>query len=365
MNKKLVALAVAGALGAPIIASAQAGSVVLYGTVRGGLTSTKFSGGGRAFEEASYSSRFGIRASEGIGGGLTGFAHLEVGYDASLLGTNASYGTRESWVGLSGGFGEVKFGAGLNVYDDVMGMMHNSLVAGYNNINAAYFGGTGVNGAGAFANYNGGPGIACVGTANDGRYGNSVRYASPKLGPIQYRGQYSIGNEGATGRKCSAFDNALLGGFGPVQFGLGYIIRNNFQAGAGVLEHDATNIIGVVKGSFGVVDANLGVEQTKYEANWNNSSGKATAFVAGLGVNFGPTKVGLDYTSRDKGITATGAGLHNARVTEVGNGGGKLTTLYVNHAFSKRTLGYVWVSQNKPESSAKSTQIAFNLRHNY
>ncbi len=356
MNKKLVALAIAGALSAPMMVQAQTANVTLYGTVRGALVSTNTSGVGRANEEASYSSRFGIRASEGIGGGLTGFMHLEVGYDASQLGTNAAFGVRESWVGLSGGFGEIKLGAGLNVYDDVMGMNHNSLVAGYNNINAFWFG----NG---FANYN-----ACVGTAFDGRYANSVRYSSPNLGPVKFVSHASIMNESNSGRKCSAWDNAIIGGFGPFQAGLAFSHHNNFTAGAAGLAantvHDADLVIGTIKGSFGIVDANLALEQGKYNSNHNSSSAKYKGFILGAGVNFGPTKVGVDYSARDNGI-AVGGSLFSPTLSSNTLGGGKLTTLYVNHSLSKRTLGYLWASQNKPEVGAKSTQVAVALRHNF
>jgi predicted porin len=358
MNKKLVALAIAGALSAPMIAQAQTANVTLYGTVRGALVSTNFAnGGGRANEEASYSSRFGIRASEGIGGGLTGFSHLEVGYDASQLGTNAAFGIRESWVGLSGGFGEVKLGAGLNVYDDVMGMNHNSLVAGYNNINAQWFG----NG---FSNYN-----SCVGTAWDARYANSVRYTSPNLGPVKVSTQAAILNEGASGKKCSAWDTALFAGFGPFQAGLAFSHHNNFAAalsatGARVLDHDADNIIATVKGSFGIVDANVAIEQAKYNSNHNSSSAKYKAFIFGIGANFGPTKVGFDYSARDNGIGVGGTAFSPTVVANT-LGGGKLATLYVNHSLSKRTLGYVWLSSNKPETGNKSTQVAVALRHNF
>ncbi len=366
MNKKLVALAIAGALSAPMIAQAQTANVTLYGTVRGALVTTNtgsFAGAPstRANQEASYSSRFGIRASEGIGGGLTGFAHLEVGYDASQLGTNAAFGVRESWVGLSGGFGEVKLGAGLNVYDDVMGMNHNSLVAGFNNINALYFGG--INSAAAFENYNN-----CVGTAFDGRYANSVRYTSPNLGPVKVSTHAAILNEGPTGKKCSAWDTAIFGGFGPFQAALGVSHHNNFAAAlngaARVVDHDADLVIGVVKGSFGVIDANLGFEQGKYNSNHNSSTAKYRAMVLGVGANFGPTKVGIDYTKRDNGISVGGTAF-DPTISSNTLGGGNLATLYVNHNLSKRTIGYFWAGRNSPETGPKQTQLAVALRHNF
>jgi predicted porin len=378
MNKKLVALAIAGALSAPMMAQAQTANVTLYGTVRGALittstSSTATSASTRANAVNGISSRFGIRASEGIGGGLTGFSHLEVGYSSDNVGASSSFnGTaaaggngvfqiRESWVGLSGGFGEVKIGAGLNVYDDVMGMAHNSIVGGFNNINALYFGA--INSAATFENYNG-----CVGTAWDARYGNSIRYASPQLGPIQVKTHVAQLNEGGTGKKCSAWDTAIFGGFGPFQAALGIAHHNNFAAAlngtARVVDHDADLVIGMVKGSFGIVDANLGFEQGKYNSNHNTSTAKYRAMVLGVGANFGPTKVGIDYTKRDNGISVGGT-TFNPTISSNTLGGGNLTTLYVNHNMSKRTIGYFWASQNKPETGPKQTQLAVALRHNF
>jgi predicted porin len=356
MKKTLIAATIAATFAAPMIASAQAGSVVLYGSMRAGFSLNK-TGSASAHESGNYSSRFGIRASDDLGGGMRGFMQLEIGYDASALGTNANFGTRESWVGLGGGFGELKFGSGLNAYYDVASMNNNSIVSGFNNIGQIYFGTLGT----GFAAYN-----TCVGTAFIGRYANSVRYTSPRLGPVSYRAHYAIGNETATGRKCSAFDNAIVGGFGPVQFGVAYALHNNFLAGANLVEHDAKNVIGTIKGKIGIVDANLGFESARYSANWNTSSAKYNALVAGLGVNFGPTKVGVDHTRRNNGIrTSATSGIHNTRLIQDAAGGGHLTTLYVNHGFSKRTTGYVWHSRDNPETGVNRSQTSLVLRHDF
>jgi predicted porin len=379
MNKKLVALAIAGALSAPMMAQAQTANVTLYGSVRGALITTSTSAIGtspstRANAVNSISSRLGVRASEGLGGGLTGFAHYEFGINADALGAssayngtsaaggNANFQVREAWVGLSGGFGEVKVGAGLNVYDDVMGMAHNSIVGGFNNINALYFGG--INSAATFENYNG-----CVGTAWDARYGNSIRYASPRLGPVQVKTHAAILNEGGSGKKCSAWDTAIFGGFGPFQAALGYANHNNFAAalsnGARVVDHDAKNVIAMVKGSFGIIDANLGFENAKYSNNHaGGGSAKYRAMVLGVGANFGPTKVGVDYTKRDNGISVGGTSFLPV-ISSNTAGGGNLATLYVNHNLSKRTIGYFWAGRNSPETGAKQTQLAVALRHNF
>ncbi len=358
MNKKLVALAIAGALSAPMMVQAQTANVVLYGSVRGALVSTNTSGVGRANAVNSISSRLGVRASDSLGGGLTGFAHYEFGINADTIGgiaqnttSTANFQVREAWVGLSGGFGEVKLGAGLTPWDDVMGMNHNSIVGEFNNINAIYFG----NG---FNNYTG-----CSGTAFDARYSNSISYKTPAIGPVSVRTQVALLNEANTGRKCTGWDTAVIGGFGPIQAGLAYAKHNNFKAGATGADHDADNILLTFTGNFGLISANLGFENAKYSSNHNATSAKYKGLVLGVAGNFGPSKVGLDYSTRDNGIVS-GAGFSPALSSNV-NGGGKLTTLYLNHNFSKRTIGYAWVGRNSPETGANQTQLAVALRHNF
>src|SRR5258706_4822987 len=78
MNKKLLAVAVAGALGAPVVALAQS-SVTLYGSIdvayaakvdkRGnGSVLSNVSGIGEGWQAGN---RIGFRGSEDLGGGLT------------------------------------------------------------------------------------------------------------------------------------------------------------------------------------------------------------------------------------------------------------------------------------------------------
>ena len=125
MNKKLMALAVAGALGAPAAALAQ---VEIYGRANLGVDSYSATGATagsaadvksrtRVFDQGS---RLGFRGNEDLGGGLKAIYQIESGVNIDS-GTangqsgaaNASTGTfasRDSYVGLEGGFGRVQFG---------------------------------------------------------------------------------------------------------------------------------------------------------------------------------------------------------------------------------------------------------------
>jgi predicted porin len=108
MKKSLVALAAFATIGA---AYAQS-SVTLFGIVDAGYARVTGNGASRSGMTNSglNSSRFGMRGSEDLGGGLKANFWLEgqlTNDDGNAAGLNFQ---RRSTVGLSGGFGEVKLG---------------------------------------------------------------------------------------------------------------------------------------------------------------------------------------------------------------------------------------------------------------
>ena len=126
MQKKLLALAVAGAL-APAAAMAQS-TVEIYGRANLGLDSWKATGS-TAGAAADFkrrtriydgSSRLGFRVNESLGGGMRAFAVIETGLNidsgtgnGQSGGANGSTGTwasRDSYVGVGGGWGDIRFG---------------------------------------------------------------------------------------------------------------------------------------------------------------------------------------------------------------------------------------------------------------
>ena len=118
MNKKLVALAVSAvAAGA---ASAQTANVTLYGVLDTYLASERVSAQGTTpsvsvtvLNAGGLSgSRWGLRGSESLGGGMNAIFNLENGFDSSTGGLNQGgrlFG-RRAFVGLNGGFGQVQVG---------------------------------------------------------------------------------------------------------------------------------------------------------------------------------------------------------------------------------------------------------------
>jgi len=132
MNKKLMALAVAGAFGVPAAAVAQ---VEIYG--RANVFADSYSATGATTNPTvndfksrtrvnDQGSRIGVRGREDLGRGLRAVYQIESGVNidtgtqTSSAGPSATSGpsgsstgflaSRDSWVGLEGGWGRVLFG---------------------------------------------------------------------------------------------------------------------------------------------------------------------------------------------------------------------------------------------------------------
>lgn len=106
------------------IAHAQS-TVTLYGVFDNGLAYQKTNGGADAIRGVPgglFSTRFGFRGSEDIGGGLKVNFQLEQAFSGMTgAATNpADAFNRQAWVGVSGGFGEVRFGLQNSPQYDVL-----------------------------------------------------------------------------------------------------------------------------------------------------------------------------------------------------------------------------------------------------
>ena len=106
MNKTLIAMAVAGVMAAPMAAQADA---TIYGKIHvsidagdtGGSDNGDTKASGTFFQ--SNSGRVGVKGSEDLGGGLKAIWQFES--NASFGSGSTSWGGRNSFVGLAGGWG--------------------------------------------------------------------------------------------------------------------------------------------------------------------------------------------------------------------------------------------------------------------
>jgi predicted porin len=109
MNKKLMAIAVAGALAAPGVALAQASSVTISGFFKVGVENISYGNNVPSRLNKSQtrvvdnSSRIIFNTVEGLGNGLSAIGQLDVRFDpsqASTQPTSNPIGSGNSWVGL-------------------------------------------------------------------------------------------------------------------------------------------------------------------------------------------------------------------------------------------------------------------------
>lgn len=214
MNKKLVALAVAGALALPLAAEAQTAQVTLYGRANVDLEFVKASGPGdtsgstaTVTRVASNSSRFGLRGTESLGGGLTAFFQVEnsVNWD----GNGGTIAGRETFVGIQGSYGQLWLGRSLSPYDDTTPIW----ASGPYNYNTGLF-----NNSSLWANNSnaiGGEAIA----GYDDRYSNSIRWNSPTWSG--FTAEVQVATKENTGHSW-VFSPGVFYNNGPIQAGLTY-----------------------------------------------------------------------------------------------------------------------------------------------
>ena len=125
MKKKLIALAVAGALAAPVVASAQGTNVTIFGRVQAEYSLVDSGAPGNhsqgALQDNARSSRWGLQITEDLGRGLKANARMEMGLNT---GAGSASTPREQWVGLShNNWGDVKLGRVQSPFKDFAGGM--------------------------------------------------------------------------------------------------------------------------------------------------------------------------------------------------------------------------------------------------
>jgi predicted porin len=204
MNKKLVAVAVAGALAAPLAAQAQTANVTLYGRLNINyelLTGKQADGSNPNVSRlSSNSSRFGIRGTESLGGGLNAIFQIEQNVSGDTGNSSGSgLASRETFVGLQGAWGTFKMGKFLMPYDDLHPIFGNVPTYTTSILSTANLWAQGPQSkfAGGF----------------DARLGNSVRWDSPVWSGFNMSTQISM-------RDSSGFaDNNVPTAAAPVAFG--------------------------------------------------------------------------------------------------------------------------------------------------
>ena len=217
MKKTLMVAALTGVFATA--AHAQS-SVTLYGLIDAGLTYTNNQGGSHNFKATSgqvNGSRWGLRGSEDLGGGLKAIFVLEDGFNImnGTLGQSGREFGRQAFVGLSSNqFGAVTLG---RQYDSVVDYLGPLALTG------TQYGGTQF--AHPFDNDN---------LDNSFRINTSVKYQSVNYAGFKFGGLYGFSNEAGGFADNRTYSVGASYNYGPLNVAAGYLQLNNNLTPAGL-----------------------------------------------------------------------------------------------------------------------------------
>ncbi len=406
-ERKLIALAVAGALGIPAAASAQQSTVQIYGRLYPEFTVAKTSGATPAGASSSTlgkaptgvdlksrnsidasNSRIGFRGTEDLGRGLKAIFQIETTVNIDD-GASPPLANRDSFVGLRGGFGTVRLGNMTTVFKDlgdpvgILGISSGNFVSLSNLISSRVPFST--NGAGSFHL----------------RRASSLMYDSPEFGGFQIHLQYGPDEIRTGNLNADLWSAGIEYKRGPIEVALAHEIHNDFFAGSNALRTNSlTALANPVDGTGSVHSKDSGtrlmvlyrIAGARIQANFATIEFDESGAAAGKFQNYKNTRWSLTWEQRWSGTplrTTVAYGSSSAGSCSISgaacttNGlNGTMLTLGTDYALSKRTAlfalyarinnGSAALYRNlaNPSSSqipagADITQYAVGIRHNF
>lgn len=287
-----IAFAVAAAVCVPMAAQAQS-NVTIYGKLYPELVRAQVSGatpagvvvsrlsatpvGGADYKTStmdSPNSRLGFRGSEDLGSGLKAIFQLEMGFgvDNGANSSATSLFSRDTWVGLQGGFGTVRLGSMDTVYKNLGDTMSFLGVSSGNFISTS--------------NILSKPGIGSSSASSFHlRRANSVVYESPEFGGVQFLFDYSLGEIANDFSKGNVISTGVKYEAGPIYAAVAYERHNDLFGGSknvpSALRND-TNLLANSRDSAvrATVQYKFGKE-TRAEVNVANLKFEETGGAAG------------------------------------------------------------------------------------
>jgi predicted porin len=364
MKKTLVALAALATVGTAFAQS----TVTLYGRIDASVGRNEVKVGGTAagaaaiagtaakngFDVGSGSnsgSRWGLMGSEDIGGGLKANFVLESGFNVDV-GGSAQGGLlfgRNAYVGLSGGFGEIRLGRQVTN----MANYGWAVTGGYANYDA--WASQAVNGG--FGNF------GSIATDNV-RKNNAISYFTPNMGGFTAGLMIAPGENGTVpgivgGRGNSTYYSPVLDYTnGPIQVNFTYE-SDRVLPGTQAIATSAANLTGATfsqkqwvlagKYDFGVVALGASIERATLQTD--RDKGYALSLTAPVG----PVNLAFEYAREE----TTTAGAFTSRANAL--------NFRASYPLSKRTDIYAFVSDGNSKANAGGTQhlsrYRVGLRH--
>lgn len=346
MKKTLIALA-ALAAGSAFAQS----SVTMYGKLDVGYNIHATSATGNTQMGNFHApSRFGIRGSEDLGGGLKANFNLESGNLGLDQGTNAVAFGREAWVGISGNFGETRLGLTSSLATKA------TVDFDLNEASASS----------AMDN----AGISPVTWYGSSRRQNQLQYLSNSYSGFKggvaldlAADATSLKPDGTNVLTTNKTSGSLMAAYANGPIAASFVVEGkrlqDGTTGYAAENRNATSLNGSY--DFGVAKATLGLTQSPFKHVGYHTNGAA---VGGKGVSagviapFGATKVGAQYA-------------HNS------TSGDNALELFANYSLSKRTSLYadavrlnykhngVAVDGNAAAPASDLTRFGVGVVHNF
>lgn len=344
MKKTLVAIAALAAVGA---ASAQS-SVTLYGRIDASIGNVKTTAGGVTVADPGAmirsgghtGSRWGLKGSEDLGGGLKANFVLEQGFNIDDgTASSARQFHRQAFVGFSGGFGALNIGRQYDIVDTMYGMYDAFGSSGYSP-------NQGLNS----------PGAGFVGDTIV-RQDNAVIYTTPNMGGLSAALMYAPGENKVPGVRGATENTGLMVNYanGPLGLGIGW--QSNEATAAGAAADNTHFMLGA--------SYDLGV--AKLYGQWDagkdkaavGGTGKDNGFSLGAIVPVGAAKLLVGYATEK-------AKLNGTKVADNTSWG-----LMGQYDLSKRT--YLYAAYNRTEfdptaggvATTKTTKYGLGVVHNF
>ncbi len=340
MKKSLLALAVLGAFSGAAFAQT---SVTVYGLVDAGLVRETGGAAGAVTKLTSgvkNGSRWGLKGTEDLGGGLAANFLLEGGFhtDTGALGQGGLIFGRQAYVGLSGGFGSVNFGR-----------QYAPIFSALDSVDPF---GTGLAGASTHL------------MSNPVRMNNTVKYSTANLGGFTGSVAYGFGEV--------AGDTAASRQFG---LSLGYA---NGPVGVTLAHHNTNNPTDTVKGKltlvggtydFGMVKAYLAYQTEKNaivispsSAKWDAAS-DARDILVGVSAPVGAGTILASYIRKNDRTAAN----QDADQIAIGyvHALSKRTNVYTSYARISNDNGAVYTVGNATEAGSGNKAFNVGVQHKF
>ncbi|QCB46766.1 porin [Hydrogenophaga sp. PAMC20947] len=319
MKKTLIALAAVAATGAAFAQS----SVTLYGVADASIVkttdkSTVLSSSGVMNNGTS---RWGVRGSEDLGGGLKAGFNFEDGLSLNTGASNLSggnYFSRAAWMNLSGGFGELRLGRTLNPSFYSVAAWELTGTANYSAVMSQFGGVTG--------------GV---------RNSSQVAYTTPNMGGFSATLGYIMKGNNIVGATAATATTPAVAGVERAKVDLNAIYRNGPVAvslGYNKTQDQEKNV---------ALGASYKVGPATIAGSVIDASGKGKGFTIGAGMQAGPVYLVVDV-ARDTDYKDTDL------------------LLEAKYPLSKRTFAYAaFLRDGKGKTAMNVNNVGLGIRHNF